>query len=362
MALLEADRLGSGATNANHGMVHSGALYVRQHGHVVRHCRQAHAAFSALLADAELAANDSVYIVPAREAPDFLARLEQHEIDYHTRDPGHAPEIDPAVAETHQLVTITERVFSSRQIVAILAGQCLAAGITILTGATAAGIMHTDGKTTGVMVADGHLHARHVVIAAGIGTAQLLSDLGSQQVPLLRSRLDMMIHLPAAHLRRGLIFAAQDRPVIMPALGGGALASFFGGVQPEITGRRAFGVDLGKATALLHETLRSLTPGTASQDGAVAYVAGKTDYVGTAHAEHGIINPGYHVIDHATTDGLYGLYTIITGKMTLAFHVSKAVADAILGIDLPLVMHPVEPADTSLRLVSVAPWAPPAQV
>jgi len=193
VALVEADRLGSGATTANHGMVHSGALYVRQHGHVVQHLRQAHAAFSALVPDAELPADQAVYIIPAPDAPGFLDRLDRHGIGYHA--------------------------------IAALAGQCLAVGVVILTGTTVAGITHADGKVTGVRLSCQHLPARQVAIAAGTGTAQLLSGFGSPQVRLLRSRLDMMIHLPGAQLRRGLIFAAPDRPVIMPALGGGALVS-----------------------------------------------------------------------------------------------------------------------------------------
>jgi glycine/D-amino acid oxidase-like deaminating enzyme len=362
VALIEADRLGSGATTSNHGMVHSGALYVRQHGHVVQHLRQAHAAFSALVPDAELPADQAIYIVPTPDAPDFLDRLRRHRIAYGVTDPGQVPEVHFAVRDAHRLVTIGERVFSSRRIIAVLAGQCLAAAVTVITGASVVSVAHTGGKVTGVRLSHDHLPAHHVVIAAGTGTTQLLSDLGSPQARLLRSRLDMMIHMPAARLQRGLIFAASDRPVIMPALGGGALVSFFGGMQPEITGRRAFSVDLRKATALLDETLRALTPGSATGDGAVAYVAGKTDYVGTAHAEKGMINPGYHVIDHQRAEGLHGLYTVITGKMTLGFHASKAVADLILGTDLPLVMLPATAPDAPARLLATEPWAPPAQL
>jgi glycine/D-amino acid oxidase-like deaminating enzyme len=362
VALIEADRLGSGATTANHGMVHSGALYVRQHGHVVQHLRQAHTAFSALVPEAELAVSHAVYIIPAEEATDFLSRLGRHGIAYRPVGPEEVPEVDREMRQGHHLVTIGERVFSSRRIVAALTAQCLAADITVLTGTTVADITHTGGKVTGVMLDCRHLPARHVVIAAGTGTAQLLDRLGSRQARVLRSRLDMMIHLPTARLHRGLIFGAPDRPVIMPALGGGALVSFFGGVQPEITGRRAFPVDLGKATMLLDETLRTLTQDTATADGAVAYVAGKTDYVGTPHAENGRINPGYHVIDHERVEQLHGLHTVITGKMTLGFHASKAVADSILGADLPLIVEPVPAPDAPAQLLAVEPWAPSAEL
>lgn len=362
VALVEADRLGSGATSANHGMVHSGALYVRLHPHVVRHCRQAQAAFSALVGDAELPTDETVYVVRDADVADFCSRLDQQAIGYRTVDPDDVCELDQSARRAHRLLAIGERVFSSRRIVATLAGQCLAAGVTVVAGAVVDGVAHTADKVTGVRLASEQLHARHVVIAAGTGAARLLSDLGSRQAPLLKSRLGMMIHLPAARLRRGLIFASPDCPVIMPALGGGALTSYYGGVQPEITGRRAFPVDLGRATRLLDETLRALTPAIADPDGAVGYVAGKTDYVGTAYAEKGMINPGYHMIDHEAADHLHGLYTVITGKMTLGFHVSKAVADAILGTDLPLVMHPEAAPDTPARLLAAEPWAPSAQL
>jgi hypothetical protein len=172
----------------------------------------------------------------------------------------------------------------------------------------------------------------------------------------------MMIHFPGARITRGLIFTALDSPVVMPAIGGGALASFFGGVQPPIAGCRAFPVDLGKATTLLHESIHALGPAILDPEGAVAFVAGKTDYVWSAHAEKGVVNPGYHVIDHAMVDDLYGLHTVVTGKMTLGFHASKTVADAILGTDLPLVIHPEAAPDTPAGLLSVEPWARPAQL
>jgi glycine/D-amino acid oxidase-like deaminating enzyme len=254
-------------------------------------------------------------------------------------------------------------VFSSRRIVTTLTGQALAAGVTIITGAAVATVTQAPGKVTGVVIgAEEHLQARHVVIAAGTGTTQLLAGLGSRQLPLLKSRLDMMIHFPVARMTRGLIFAAHDRPVVMPAIGGGALTSLFGGTQPSITDRRTFPVDLGKATPLLRETVQALTPGTVEADGAVAYVAGKTDYVGSVHAENGIVNPGYHIIDHGAAEDLRGLYTVITGKMTLGFHASKAAADHILGTDLPLVMDREPAPDPPARLLAVEPWAPPAQL
>jgi glycine/D-amino acid oxidase-like deaminating enzyme len=360
---VEADRLGSGATCANHGMLHSGALYARVHGHVVRHCQQAHPAFSALLSTAELPADDAVYVLPTTETTDFLAHLDTHGITHHRLTPDDVPELRRSVSATHVLIAIRERVFSSRRIIATLTAQCLAAGVTILTGNKVDRITHSVGTVTGVILgAADHVHAASVVIATGTGTPELLARIRSRHQPLLKSRLDMMVHLPAARVRRGLIVAALDHPVVMPAPDSGALASFFGGIQPEIAGRRGFPVDVTKATLLLREMNQVLTPGTVDLDYASAYVAGKTDYVGTIHAENGLVNPGCHVINHAHGDNLRGLYTVITGKMTLGFHASKNVADAILGTDMPLLIEPQKTTTIPAGLLAVEPWAPPARI
>lgn len=360
---MEADRLGGGATCANHGMLHSGALYARRHGHIVRYCQQAHPAFSVLLGTAELPVDDAVYVLSPPEAAEFLAHLDTHGITHHRLAPDDVPELRRSVTTRHVLIAIRERVFSSRRIIATLTAQCLAAGVTILTGNTVDRITHSVGRVTGVVLgAAERLPAACVVLATGTGTPELLTRINSRHRPFLKSRLDMMIHLPAAHLRRGFIFAALDRPVVMPAPGGGALASFFGGVQPEIAGRRGFPVDVTQATLLLREMDQIFTSGIIDSGRASAYVAGKTDYVGTIHAENGIVNPGCHVIDHAQGDDLRGLYTVVTGKMTLGFHASKNVADAILGTDLPLLIEPHQTTAIPVGILAVEPWAPPARI
>jgi hypothetical protein len=360
--VVEADRLGSGATCANHGMLHSGALYVRRHGHIVAHCQQAHTAFTTLADDAELPVGDAVYLLPTTQADAFLTGLDAHRIPHRLISADSVPELRPSVAGAHTLIALRERVFSSRRILTLVVGQCLAAGVTLFDHTPVRAVNTATGRVAGVEVGAGAvLAARHVVLAAGTGVPQLLARLGSSQAPLLKSRLDMMIHLPAAQLTRGIIHAAHDRPVIMPAATG-ALTSFFGGIQPQITGRRAFAVDLANAGGLLHQTLHTVAAGRADPAGAVVYTAGKTDYVGTAHAENGVVNPGYHVIDHHTVDGLSGLYSIITGKMTLAFHASKTTAEAILHASLPLVVARHDAPDPAPDICAVEPWAPPEQL
>jgi hypothetical protein len=362
VALVEADRLGSGATSANHGMLHSGALYVRRHPHVVRHCQEAHPAFAALFTAAALSADEAVYVIPTSEADTFFAGLDTHHIPQRRLTHDDAPELRQSIADSHTLVGVWERTFSSQRIIATLTAQCLGAGVTILTGNTVSTITHERNRVTGIRLgAAEHHQAASVVIAAGTGTPQLLQQLRSRHLPHLASRLDLMLHLPATTLERGLVFTELHHPVVMPAIDG-ALASFFGGVQPQITGRRTFSVDLTKANLLQRATEDAYTPNALDCTGATTYVAGKTDYVGGPWAEKGIVNPGYHVIDHGEGDGIHGLYTIITGKMTLAFHASRAATDLILRTDTPLIIEPGRSDTTPVGMVAVEPWAVPERI
>lgn len=363
VALLEAGRLGSGATGANHGIVHSGALYVRRHGHVVRDCQEAQSVFTALLAAAELPHEPAVYVVPTAESGEFRAALDRYAVAFRAADSDSAAELAKPVLAGNTLTVVHERVFSSRRIVALLAAQCLAAGVAVLTGATVRSVLVASSESAAVVTGvalgtGGRIGARDVVVAAGIGTMGLLDDVGSSQRALLRSRLDTMVHFPSAHLERGVLFPTVGRPVLMPDREHGVLASFHGGIQPEITAGRAFAVHLGRASDVVRETVRVLAPGTVEAADAVAYVAGKIDHVGSEHAEKGRIDPAFHVIDHDAVDGLRGLYTIVTGKMTLGFHASRAAAAAVLREDVPLALAPVAAAEAPAELVAVEPWAP----
>lgn len=215
-------------------------------------------------------ASIQTYIGPTADDQAFRCGLDLHDIPHERLRPRELPDLRPGVVDAHTLVGVGERVFSSRQIVEILAGKCLAAGVSILVGMTVSRITRDRKRVTGVMVGVvEHLPTRHVVIAASLGTTQLLTDAGSRLPKQLRSRLDMMIYFPRAELRRGLVFTELHRPVLIPAPGG-VLASFFGGVQPRIEGRRAFGVDIAKAATLSREIEQTLHPRSVNREDAVA--------------------------------------------------------------------------------------------
>ncbi|MQS14539.1 FAD-binding oxidoreductase [Streptomyces kaniharaensis] len=357
VTVLDAERIGSGATCANHGMLHSGAMYARQSPHVVADCRNAQEFFTLLAPDAQVTAADAVYVLNDADERAFRTALDTHHLPHHTVKPADLPHLRPDAVAGQHLIAVAERAISSRRLLTAATAQCLAAGVRFILGTAAHTIHRTGNRATAVITGGGeHLAADHIVLAAGLGTARLLAGLDSAHAADLRSRLDMMMHLPG-NLPCGIIFTNQSGPVAMPAHGA-VLASLYGGIQPPVTGCRRYPVTLERTQLLLHQLGQLLEPGTVDLPSATAYTVGKTDYVATADALAGRFNPGWHIINHAESEGITGLHTVFPGKMTLAGRASADCAAQILGHPVPLLIQPRPAVDVPAGLVAVEPWAP----
>ena len=355
--IVEREKVGSGATSSNHGMIHSGALFVRHHGHIVQKCQEAQKLFLNLVPEAEIKTKMSVYISSEKNTNEFIELLENYGLKYERISAGKVFEIKPQFSIRYEYLGIKERIFSSAMILEILTSYCLVNKVEFLLGNKISKILKENHRVIGVETGRNHISARNVIIATGLGTPQLLESFNSYYGQFLRSRLDMMVYLPNANLARGLVFAQINRPVIMPAKVNGALASFFGGKQPPINGDRKYAVDFDNARLLLKMIGLFFNKEIVSVENAYFYMSGKTDYVGNEHTEKGFINPGFHIIDHAKFDRVKNLYTIATGKMVLAFHASKAVADLVLGVNLDLTINESSKVTPPDDMFAVEPWA-----
>ncbi|MFI8085914.1 NAD(P)/FAD-dependent oxidoreductase [Kitasatospora sp. NPDC086009] len=357
VTVLDAERIGSGATCANHGMLHSGALYARQAPHIVDACRQAQEFYTLLAPDALVPAAEAVYVLDHADEPEFRTALDTHRLSHRRVQPADVQHLRPEAVAGQHLIATTERAVSSRRLMTAITAQCLAAGVRFVLGTAAHSIVLDGNRAAAVRTGTGdHLEADHTVLAAGLGTTRLLAELESKHAADLRSRLDMMMHLPGS-LTQGIIFTNQSGPVVMPTHGA-VLASLYGGIQPQITGCRRFPVTLERTQLLLHQLGRLLEPGAVDLPSATAYTVGKTDYVATHQALAGRFNPGWHIIDHTDRDNITGLHTICTGKMTLAGHASAACVEQILGHPVDLLIRPRPAVDVPTGLVAVEPWAP----
>jgi FAD dependent oxidoreductase len=356
--VIEKDKIGTGATFSNHGMIHSGALYVRQHGHVVRSCQEAQEAFSVLVPSAEIATDDSLYIAAKRDIDEFIEKLDAYNFSYKVTSLHDAPEVNAKVLGEYQAILLKERVFSSRMMLEEMLSACLAIGVQFSLGSKVSKILRESGKVKGVIVGlEQTIVCDNVVIATGLGLTQLLKTIDSYYCQFLKSRLDMMVHLPRSTLKRGLIFADLDKPIIMPAKHDTALGSFYGGIQPPINGDRKFPVEFGKSQILIDMMNTYFDHTIVNTQDAVFYTCGKTDYTGNNTTEKGFIDPGFHIINHKEKDNTEGLYSVITGKMTLGFHASKAIADYILKVDNALIIKEEQRAIIPQDMLTVEPWA-----
>lgn len=356
--IVDKDKIGTGSTMSNHGMVHSGALFVRQHGHVVKHCQEAQPAFTELLSEAEIACEGAIYIAKQDELEEFTKRLYEHSFAYHPVKRNALSELSENIDDSYHFISIKERAFSSKKILSLLVSYCTAQGITFLTGTKVQKILIKGNKVTGIQIGkDEVITASHIIISAGLGTTQLLETFNSYYCKDLKSRLDMMVYLPQAKLKRGFIFAELHRPILIPAIDNTVLGSYFGGIQPIIKGERKFAVNYDKAHNLMSQIKTFFNEAFVNTEETQIYMCGKTDYVGTEKAEKGFINPGFHIIDHSNEDSIKNLYTIVTGKMTLAFHASQLVAEYVLGTKVPLVIPKQKRTKNAEELVTVEPWS-----
>ena len=328
-----------GSTAAMHGMVHSGAMYVERHPEIVRHCREAYACFAALFATAFVPTRQTVYAVRADRQQEFATLFRRHGLDYQAVAGADVPELRPEFARTVAAFEIPERVVSPPRILAQLTAECIARGVTLAPYTHVAEILTVQDRVTGVRLGrDQVLTATNVVLCAGIGTRELLGHLGSSYRSKLHSRASVMVRARST-LQRGLAVLDEPGPVIMPDANGDGLISAYGGDQPSVDTSYNGHVDLAQLNIVKDRCADVLQPGTVEIGDGVGYMGVKTDYTGSKLTEKNTINPDFKVIDHGA-DEIGGLYTVVPGKGTLAFHASRSVTQMIAQQEVELVVHP----------------------
>lgn len=102
--------------------------------------------------------------------------------------------LEPAVGVAPERVLRfpSEAVVEQDALVEVLLAQAVANGARIISGVTAEGVLMRKGRVAGVRLAQGEIVADEVLVAAGVGTPGLLSDVGFD-LP--------MLHRPALVLR-----------------------------------------------------------------------------------------------------------------------------------------------------------------
>lgn len=355
--VVEKDKVGSGATIANHGTIHSGAHYVVNYPNIVKGCIEAQDLFLNLFPTAKLLSKNSIHVVKEQNYDEFETLLKYNNFKYKEVKSNNITELKSNVKTGSRFVGLREQVYSSREILELLLSFCLSNGVEFSLGNKVKKIKTELGRVSGIYLGANELiETKNVVIATGMGTSSILNSFNSYYSKYLKSRIGMMTYLPNLHLSRGFVFMEPVKPVLLPALNSGTLASIFGMVLPPVTNEKSFSVDYEKAGLIIKGISKNFNVSKKQISGATFYVAGKTDYVNESNLNNDLVNPGYNIIDHSEFDNVKGLFTIITGKMTLAFHCSKDVSERILNKNLDLEIHQMKRVKYDLDMLALEPW------
>ncbi|QIS23427.1 NAD(P)/FAD-dependent oxidoreductase [Nocardia terpenica] len=358
VGVLERDLLGAGATTRNHGMVHSGALYARWHPEVVPTCLQAQAAYRSSFPKAISDIDTCCYFGTPATMGDYATRWRRDNLAAHEIDTQQLCELLTLTGQPPvQGFAVQELLIDTPALITDLAARCVADGVDLLLGTRVSRVVTADGAVRGVDTTTGSIDAANVVVCNGIGTHSVLEQSASQVTGELRSRLEMMMAFPG-ELPCALIGLEFGWPALAPAAAGGVvLASRYGAPQRFVRGPARWPVPTADTVALTGELSQWLRPGLLDETAGVAWMCSKTEHTRGSGDQWGT-EPNYAVIDHRDRDGITGWWTVLPGKMTLALHASRTVAQAVTGIEPPLAMparHEGSLVDVA-ELVDVTPW------
>ena len=358
--LLERDKLGSGATSSNHGIIHSGALFAQLHPEIVRDCREAQNAYRRAFPRAELSQMKACYFARPSRLKTFRSlwnglgvshdEISRQDLEAH---------FQAEVLTEYDAVAVYDLVFSSRKVLLELAQRCLEAGVQVVTQTPARAVVTSEGRAQGVLVGvRDRVTANCVILAAGLGQASIASTVSSRLPSCLNSRVDVMMAFRNIQLHRPIWCLEYGGPTLIPTDHGFALASRYGAPQPHVDGLGRWPVIMRETYDILGQLRRYFSSDLVDMSTARAYTCTKTE-VRAGRTDAWGVEPGYAVIDHAALDGIDGLWSVVPGKMTLALHASRAVAghvlpEGCLPLELPEYSGPIE--STTHDLVADVPW------
>lgn len=357
VALLESGLLGSGSTTRNHGMIHSGALYVRWHPEIVAACSHAQSAYRASFPKCIACIGTCWYLATPDTMAIYRSLWQRCGIDYRGVDNDEWREVLTVPGTAVAACAVTEPLIDTHAMVLDLAAHCLARGVYIGVGVAVRRVIFADGAVRGVETTTGLIGADKVVVCAGLGTRGLLERSGSTVAGELASRLETVVALPG-ELPCAITGLEPAWPALAPAVHGGAvLASRIAVPQRAVHDPARWPVPLRDIREVLDTVTEWLRPGVVDPDAAVGWVCSKTEHVAGSTDEWGT-RPDYAVIDHRDRDGVTGWWTVLPGKMTLALHASRSVTFAATSTHsaLALAPHDGTAGDDAAALVDLSPW------
>jgi glycine/D-amino acid oxidase-like deaminating enzyme len=365
--VLERDLLGSGATTRGHGTVHSGAMFAELHPELVPMCQEAMPLFSQSFPEVHAGGGDCLYFGEPERVATFRARWKALDIPFTDVSEAVATRVlEPAVAGRVASVTLADRALASGALVTALAARCLAWGVRLCTETPARGVVVRNRRAVGVAMGLGsEVAAETIVLCAGLGLHELLARAESRLAGKVRSRLDIVVAFPEAKIDHSVFCLDYGGPAVAVTPDHTALASVYRGPQAPISASTQFPVLLERVDAVRRNLATHLRHDLLGASPGYAHMCAKTE-IATGRADGWSVEPYPVSINHEREEGIARLWTLVPGKMTLAFHASRDLVARVTGKPVPLALPDDAHVEARLpaadALVARQPWLTVAAV
>lgn len=357
VAVVEEGGIAAGATGKNHGIIHSGSLYADLHPDLVPLCQEACTLFASHFSGAIVNHNSTLHLIPPDEEPRCRERLRALGVGCGAPLPASARAMfRESVLDQLALLGVDSLTVSSTRVCASLAQMAVDAGAEMLTRTAVDRVLLDGGSARGVLVSPSvRIEAGRVVLCSGGGMPGILARSGLS-TDRFRTRADLMLVVPGV-IDHPVVEYRFGGSYVVPALGGSVLASRFGGTQPFIDSVDSrVNVPLTIGVQLMASLRRLFRPHVLRGEHATAYTCSKIE-LRSDRADAWGVEPYHNVIDHAETDGVRDLWSLLPGKMTLAFHATSDLCARLRGAPEPLGLPTsgVEPSPRILAMTALAP-------
>lgn len=342
VCIIEAAKVGSGGSVGNHGIIHAGTMYAELHPEVVAICQEASRLFSSNFPDAMVSCRPPLYFAKEHRVEHLKGLWTQHKVYYEeASDDELQAALNPERSQKFVGITTREKIVSPREVLIDMVCACLRARVDIFLNTSVKEILTDADSIVGVAVGIREIiSTRGIILCCGLGTSALLEKMIPSARMLFKSRLGTMVALGNRGLDRPVFSLQYGGPTIVPTRSDKILASLYGGTQPRINRTGNFVIPSRRIDEIVEQVELSLNPQMIDSSQVSAYMHAKTE-VTAGKADYAGVEPSFSILDSRSMGGPSNLWSVVPGKLTLAFHASAKIVEKVTG----------ERADIEMRMV-----------